>query len=120
MQNIGFVFCIYPVLEMLYSDDLERKRAVVRNLQSVNTHPSLGPLLVGLTSRFERDFEPATAITYRKLVMVALAARGDHFFWGHLKPLASICGVLTTLFLFWNIPWKRSSLIDLQYPKYMG
>jgi mannose/fructose/N-acetylgalactosamine-specific phosphotransferase system component IID len=100
MQNIGFVFCIYPVLKMLYPDDLERREAAARNLQSVNTHPSLGPLLVGLTARFERDFEPSTAMTYRKLAMVALAARGDHFFWGHLKPLASICSVLTSLFFF--------------------
>jgi PTS system mannose-specific IID component len=62
MQNMGFSFCIYPALERLYSDQNDRNGAVSRHLEAVNTHPSMAPLLAGLTARLEHDLEPATVI----------------------------------------------------------
>jgi mannose/fructose/N-acetylgalactosamine-specific phosphotransferase system component IID len=97
MQNVGFSFCIYPALERLYPGEQERKQAVARHLDTVNTHPAMGPLLAGLTARLEHDLPPSTIIPYRKRVMSALAARGDRIFWGHIRPLAAVVGVALSL-----------------------
>lgn len=100
MQNIGFLFCIYPALERLYPDSGQLKQAVSRHLGRVNTHPAMGPLLAGITARLEAEMEPSAVVSYRQLVMAALAAQGDRIFWSHLKPLAAVCGVLLTLGFF--------------------
>jgi PTS system mannose-specific IID component len=100
MQNLGFSFCIYPALERLYPDQNDRKGAVSRHLEAVNTHPSMAPLLAGLTARLEHDLEPATVIPYRKRVMSALAAHGDRIFWTHVKPLAAVWASLVSFCLF--------------------
>ncbi len=93
MQNVGFSFCIYPTLEKLYPEAQERKQAVERHLDAVNTHPAMGPLLAGLTARLEHDLQPSRIIPYRKRVMSALAAHGDRIFWGRVRPLAAVVGV---------------------------
>jgi len=100
MQSVGFLFCIYPALKRLYPDSQELNEAVSRHLSRVNTHPAMGPLLAGITARLEADMEPSAVISYRQLVMAALAAQGDRIFWSHLRPLAAVCGVLLTLGFF--------------------
>jgi len=100
MQNLGFSFCIYPALERLYPDQNDRKGAVSRHLEAVNTHPSMGPLLAGLTARLEHDLEQTTVIPYRKRVMSALAAHGDRIFWTHVKPLAAVWASLVSFCFF--------------------
>jgi len=97
MQNVGFSFCIYPVLKKLYPGAQERRLAVERHLETVNTHPAMGPLLAGLTARLERDLPQSSIIPYRKRVMSALAAHGDRIFWGHVRPLAAVAGVALSL-----------------------
>ena len=97
MQNVGFSFCIYPAMEKLYPGEQERKQAIERHLDTVNTHPAMGPLLAGLTARLEHDLPPTSIIPYRKRVMSALAAHGDRVFWGHIRPLAAVVGVALSL-----------------------
>lgn len=97
MQNVGFSFCIYPALTKLYPGEQERKQAVERHLETINTHPAMGPLLAGLTARLEHDLAPSSIIPYRKRVMSALAAQGDRIFWGHIRPLAAVVGVALSL-----------------------
>lgn len=101
MQNVGFVYCFFPALEKLYTDRQDRRAAVSRHLERVNTHPSMGPLLAGLTARLEHDLEASTVIPYRKRVMATLAAYGDRIFWSHVKPLASVFGSIFG-FIFWG------------------
>jgi PTS system mannose-specific IID component len=103
MQNLGFVLCIFPALERLYPDEQARKEAVSRHLEQVNTHPAMGPLLVGLVARLERDLESSTVLPYRRRIMSALAAHGDRLFWTHLKPLAAVWGVLLTVCAFGSV-----------------
>jgi mannose PTS system EIID component len=100
MQNLGFSFCIYPALERLYPDQNERKRVISRHLEAVNTHPSMAPLLAGLTARLEHDLEPTTVIPYRRRIMSALAAHGDRIFWTHVKPLAAVWASLVSFCFF--------------------
>ncbi|MEI7450111.1 MAG: PTS system mannose/fructose/sorbose family transporter subunit IID [Desulfomonile sp.] len=116
MQNVGFVFCMYPALFRLFRDSEERNAAVIRNLDTVNTHPSMGPLLAGLTARLEHDLDPATVISYRKRIMSVLAAHGDHLFWGLIKPLAGVFGVILTLFFFGTVAGSLAALVIYNTP----
>ncbi len=95
---MGFAYCIHPVLERLYPDPQQRKDAVCRHLEKVNTHPLMGPFLVGVSARLERQEGESAARAYRVPVMAALAAHGDRIFWGHVKPLAAIAGLLGCLY----------------------
>ena len=103
MQNVGFVFCIYPALRRIYPELPELKSAVWRQLEAVNTHPSMGPLLAGITAKLESEVGPSEVMSYRKRVMAALAAHGDRIFWTHVKPLAVVSGVLLTLGFFGSL-----------------
>lgn len=103
MQNVGFVFCIYPALRRIYPELPELKSAAWRQLESVNTHPSMGPLLAGITAKLEREVGPSEVMAYRKRVMAALAAHGDRIFWTHVKPLAAVSGALLTLGFFGSL-----------------
>lgn len=116
MQNLGFSFCIYPALERLYPDQNDREAAVSRHLEAVNTHPSMAPLLAGLTARLEQDLEPATVIPYRKRVMSALAAHGDRIFWTHVKPLAAVWASLVSFCFFGSALGSAFLLVAYNVP----
>ncbi|MBI5570134.1 MAG: PTS system mannose/fructose/sorbose family transporter subunit IID [Desulfomonile tiedjei] len=103
MQNVGSLFCIYPALERLYPDDPQRNQVVERHLELGNAHPAMGPLLVGLTGRFERDPDAAAVVSYRKRVIAALVAYGDRLFWSNVRSLAAVLGVLFGLSCFGSV-----------------
>lgn len=116
LQNVGFVFCMYPVLKRLYPDHSEMKSAARRHQERVNTHPSMGPLLVGITARLERDIDCVASVSYRKRVMAVLAAHGDRIFWSHVKPVAAVFGVLFTLGLSGSIAGSIVTLVVYNVP----
>jgi mannose/fructose/N-acetylgalactosamine-specific phosphotransferase system component IID len=118
LQNVGFVLCIYPALERLYSDEQDRKQAIFRHLEQVNTHPCMGPLLVGLVARLERDLGSSTVIPYRRRIMSALAAHGDRFFWTHLKPLAAVWGVILVVLAFGSVAGSIVLLMVYNVPQF--
>ena len=107
---------MYPVLKWLYPDLSEVKSAVSRHLDGVNTHPSMGPLLTGLTARLERDTGPVAVMAYRKRVMATLAAHGDRIFWGHVKPMAAVSGVLLALGFAGSVAGSIATLIVYNIP----
>ena len=98
MQNIGFAYCIFPALRLIHRSDEDFREAVSRQLESANTHPSMGPLFAGLVSRMEQDRPASDLASYRRRIMATLAAHGDRFFWGRLKPLAATVGVIGMLY----------------------
>lgn len=116
MQNVGFVFCLYPALRKIFGSDEERKSVVLKNLDAVNTHPSMGPLLVGVTARLELELDPLVASQYRKRIMAALASQGDYIFWGHVKPLAAIIGAIVTLLFFGSSAGGLTAIVVYNIP----
>ncbi len=94
---MGFVYSMDPVLERLYPDTRDRQEATRRHLDGVNTHPLMGPMLVGVSARLEQEKGGTAVRSYRVPVMTALAAQGDRIFWGHVRPLAAIAGVMGCL-----------------------
>ena len=119
MQNVGFVFCIYPALKRLYPNGKELIPAVSRHLERVNTNPVMGPLLAGITARLEKDAASPEVIVYRKRAMAALAGYGDHVFWSCLKPLAAVCGVVLTLTFLGAMGGGAAVLVIYNVPNFV-
>ena len=117
MQNVGFLFCIYPALERLYPEDPERGQVVERHLGLVNTHPAMGSLLAGLTARLETDLDALQVVSYRKRIMAALAAYGDRLFWSNLRPLAAVVSVLFCLSFFGSFAGSLALLTVYNAPQ---
>lgn len=110
-QNVGFLFCIKPVLDRLYPISEGRKAAVSRHLETAGTTPGMGPLAVGITARLERDLPKNDVVSYKNLVLSALAANGDRFFWTHLKPLASAWACVLSLLFFGSVYGSAALLL---------
>jgi mannose/fructose/N-acetylgalactosamine-specific phosphotransferase system component IID len=100
MQNVGFAFSMMPALRHLYADRPEDlTKAVKRQLEFFNTQPAMGSVILGATVRLEErvaagEEDPRSIGTFKVGLMGSLGAIGDAYFWGALKPLASVAGAL--------------------------
>ena len=100
MQNVGFAYSILPALRDRYEgrqDDLFR--AVKRHLEFFNTHPAMGAVILGAAIRLEEsvaagEADPRAVGTFKVGLMGSLGAIGDSYFWGSLKPMASVAGAI--------------------------
>jgi mannose/fructose/N-acetylgalactosamine-specific phosphotransferase system component IID len=103
MQNVGFAYCMLPALRSLYDgrpDEL--LRALRRHLEFFNTHPAMAGVILGASVRLEERIEgggadPRAIGTFKVGLMGSLGAIGDAFFWGSLKPMASVAGAILAL-----------------------
>ncbi|MEA3223479.1 MAG: PTS system mannose/fructose/sorbose family transporter subunit IID [Thermodesulfobacteriota bacterium] len=112
MQNIGFVYGLIPGLKNIYGDNTDKMdEAIRRYINFFNTQPYMAPLIMGMCLNGEKKGNPDAASQAKMSTAGALAAIGDSFFWGALKPIillfALICvminllwGVLLALILF--------------------
>lgn len=104
MQNMGWAFCMLPVLKRFYPDPARRAQALKRHLEFFNTHPYLAGPILGYAIRVEEKVAvgrgaSAAEVTALKMGMMGtLAALGDNFFWATLRPLAALLGVSCVLF----------------------
>lgn len=100
MQNVGFAYSILPALKTLYAgrpDELTK--AIKRHLEFFNTQPAMGSVILGATVRLEEQVaagteDPRAIGTFKVGLMGSLGAIGDAYFWGALKPVASVAGVI--------------------------
>ncbi|PWB62180.1 MAG: hypothetical protein C3F14_10315 [Deltaproteobacteria bacterium] len=103
MQNVGFAYSILPALRHLYGGRPEElTKAVKRHLEYFNTQPSMGGVILGASVRIEEriaagDADPRAIGTFKVGLMGSLGAIGDAFFWGALKPMASVAGAILAL-----------------------
>lgn len=103
MQNVGFAYSILPALRHLYAgrpDDLVR--ALKRHLEFFNTNPALAGVILGAAVRLEEraaagEADPRAIGTFKVGLMGSLGAIGDSYFWGALKPMASVVGAILAL-----------------------
>lgn len=98
LQNLGFFYLILPGLRHIYGEQIP-ENVRQRHCDYFNTHPYFAPLVAGTTLRLETlsisGEEPAVgAETYKNMVMAPLAAMGDALFWGGIRPLAALVGLL--------------------------
>ena len=103
MQNMGFAFSMLPLARRLGSDQERIAAFLIRHMQLFNTHPYLSGPIIGSVARMEEsDIETGNAdtaaiVNFKNALMGPYAALGDSFFWGALKPFASIFSVFTGL-----------------------
>ncbi len=104
MQNVGFAFAILPALREIYSDRPEEAlKSVKRHLEFFNTHPVMGSVVLGAGVRLEEraaagEIDPKEIGAFKMGLMGSLGAIGDAFFWGSLRPMASVAGAILALF----------------------
>lgn len=94
MQNLGFAFSMAPLAE---SRGEKKGEFLVSHMESFSTHPSMSSLIVGSVLNHEEALRDMEALRLKQLLAAPYAALGDPFFWGSLRPLASILGVCTAL-----------------------
>jgi len=106
--NLGFGFAMIPVIEKLYKDRPEEKRAALqRHLEFFNTTPHVVTLILGISSAMEEqnvsteDFDTSSINSVKAGLMGPLAGIGDSLLWGTLRIIAT--GIGTSLAIQGNI-----------------
>jgi PTS system mannose-specific IID component len=103
MQNVGFAYAILPALREIYSGRPEEAlKSVRRHLEFFNTHPVMGAAVLGAGVHLEEragagEADPAGVGAFKMGWMGSLGAIGDSFFWGALRPMASVAGAIVGL-----------------------
>lgn len=118
MQNIGFLYSIFPKLASLYKNDKEEfKKSIRRYLGYFNTHPYMALFLLGFVSKQEEKIKEKQKNSIEELnrfklqLAGPLAAIGDKLFWSTWRPLIGLLGVL--LFFLGLKPYYLIPLIFL-------
>ena len=100
MQNVGFAFSLLPLARLMTGNKEDLIALLTRHLQLFNTHPYLASPIIGSVVRMEEqgmDNSGTSAVNLKNALMGPYAAIGDSFFWGAMKPLASVFSVLLAL-----------------------
>lgn len=98
MQSLGFAYAMEPVLRKLYPDQEEYRSRVAVHLEYFNTQPYLASFILGAAAKLEEERasgrnRQADVSGMKGALMAPLGALGDSFFWGALKPLATVLAV---------------------------
>lgn len=103
MQNIGFVYGLIPGLKDIYGGNRDKvEKAIERYIDFFNTQPYMTPLIMGICLSQEKQGRPSVVGQAKMSMAGALAAIGDSFFWGALKPIVSL---LALMFVMINLIW---------------
>lgn len=102
MQNLGFCYAILPALVHLYGKGEKIKEPLKRHLEFFNTHPYMAAPVIGAAVKMEEEVARGNmngedVNTFKAGVMGSYGAIGDSFFWGTLKPFASLIAVFASL-----------------------
>lgn len=119
MHNVGFAYIMAPIIRKLYKTDEDRRAALERHLEFVNTHPYLHSPIVGVVLALEEERANGAPIDDMAIqgvkigMMGPLAGVGDPIFWGTLRPVIGAFAASLALsesvlgpilfFLLWNI-----------------
>ncbi|AKL97472.1 PTS system mannose/fructose/sorbose family transporter subunit IID [Endomicrobium proavitum] len=105
LQNVGFLFVMKPFFRKIYKNKNDRREAFLRHTGFFNTHPYMANVIVAICANCERiisqeGLKNAPDINLLKSSMAGpLAAIGDSYFWGTLRPVVALsCIFMTILF----------------------
>ena len=106
MQNIGLLFVLKPFLYKIYLSEDKRKEALLRHTGFFNTHPYMSNMIIIVIANMEKEIakgncsEKVSEVNMIKSVMEGpLAAIGDSFFWGTLRPLMALISIFILIIL---------------------
>lgn len=119
MQNIGFLYGIYPILKKIYPDRELRKEALLRHIGFFNTHPYMVNTIFGMVAAMEKDASEGKISTdevvkTKNNIAGPLAAIGDSFFWATWLPFVVILTISLVIFL-WDKPSIRGTIMPLVF-----
>ncbi|SHF05538.1 PTS system, mannose-specific IID component [Atopostipes suicloacalis DSM 15692] len=119
MHNVGFAYTLAPIIRKLYSSKEDRRDALKRHLEFVNTHPYVHAPIVGVVLALEEEKANGAEIDDMAIqgvkvgMMGPLAGVGDPIFWGTLRPVIGAFAASLALtgsalgpllfFLIWNV-----------------
>jgi len=98
MQNLGFAMAIIPLVREWNLSRKDSEKMLTRHLQLFSTNPYLSGSVIGSVVCLEEEengkSEDLNISTIKQSMMGSYAAVGDVFFWGALRPFASIIAVI--------------------------
>jgi len=100
LQNIGFLYILYPVFKSLYKDKEQRKQALLRHLGFFNTNPYMINIIIAMVINAETNIACGKEQNIKKPEIIKsvmagpVAAIGDSFFWGTWRPFVSFVSIL--------------------------
>ena len=98
MQNLGFAMAIIPLIRELRLQQRDSERMLTMHLQMFNTNPYFSASVIGSVVRLEEEQagkgDALDIPPIKQSLMGSYAAIGDIFFWGALRPFASIIAVI--------------------------
>ena len=100
LQNIGFLYILYPVIKSLYKDKEERKKVLLRHIGFFNTNPYMANIIIAMVINAENKIASGQEQNIKKPEMIKsvlagpVAAIGDSFFWGTWRPFVSFVAIL--------------------------
>lgn len=109
MQGLGFAAAIAPAIKDIYKGADSASLALKRHMVLYNAHPYMASPILGAVIKMEEDVRDGKRAAgevafFKQSLMGPYGAIGDTFFWGSIRPLASIVGVLSALIWgFWGI-----------------
>lgn len=105
MQNVGFVYILFPIIKRMYPERQLQKEVLLRHLEFINTHPYLVTSVVGLIISKEEELSkgkvgisPNDISVLKSCLTGPLAGLGDSLFWATYRPLISFLAVIIILF----------------------
>ncbi|HKW14235.1 MAG TPA: PTS system mannose/fructose/sorbose family transporter subunit IID [Candidatus Krumholzibacteria bacterium] len=100
MQNIGVLNALEPGAVRVSSDPAG---VLARHSEHFNTNPNMAPIVIGGVLRIEEEGGrggPASVSRFKQACASALAAAGDVFFGGGLRPIALTLATLFAIYRF--------------------
>ncbi|MDP2682834.1 MAG: PTS system mannose/fructose/sorbose family transporter subunit IID [Deltaproteobacteria bacterium] len=104
MQGLGFASAIAPAIKDIYKDRDQASAAFKRHMVFYNAHPYMASPILGAVIRMEEEvkdgkLDAKEVVSFKESLIGPYGAIGDTFFWGSVRPIASVLGVLSALIL---------------------
>ncbi|MFQ5329396.1 MAG: PTS system mannose/fructose/sorbose family transporter subunit IID [Thermodesulfobacteriota bacterium] len=102
-HGLGFSTAIAPAISAIYEDEKMRYDVRMRHKGDFSINPYMSAPVIGAVIRMEEEVmegkrDPADIILFKKSLSGPYSAIGDMFFWGSVRPFASITGVSAALY----------------------
>lgn len=106
MQGLGFVAALSPALGEIYTEKRRRTEALKRHSVYYNAHPYMASPILGAVINLEeqagkKDVDTGAAVSFKEALMGPYGSIGDGFFWGAIRPVAALAGIIATF--FWGL-----------------
>lgn len=99
MQGYGYSQAMMPVIDSLYKDKEDKKKALVRNSTFFNCTYETAPFIMGLNAAMEKansecsEFDEESINAIKASLMGPLSGIGDSIFWGTIRLIAASIGI---------------------------